>query len=992
MKHFTLFAISVLTVWSSYAQTIVAQYDFDDSDQGWTVSTNTNGDWNRGVDIFSAGSTDSYWYTSPTDYNDDAVLIIESPIIDLTGQADMVFSMKIRYNTEAAWDGMQVEYSDDGGAGWNVLGAIGDGINWFNDTDVDAIANQADGWSGDNDAWETAKVSLPAALENNANAQFRVRFESDANVTDEGVAFDEVVILAGYEMEVSGNGQEITNGDSSPTLNDDTHFGNVDLATPATKTYTVSNISGGTLTLTGGTPVTISGTNAADFSVTSQPASGSLNALESTTFVVEFDPSATGLRTATVSIANDDSDEAPYTFDIQGIGVNAVVQHDFDAADFGWTVTTNTNGNWARGTAILNTGADGSYWHTEPGAGYNNNAVLIIESPIIDLTGESDLALYMEVRFDTENAWDGYKVEYSDDGGTSWNDLGAYDLGVSGWYNDSDVDAFADDEDAWTGNNGEWTPAQVALPAALDNNANAQFRVLFQSDAAVTETGVAFDNFTIITDGIPDIYVAGNEIEILNGGSAYSLNDTDFRSVDITQGTRTKVFTVSNIGASTLTFTGGTPVTISGINASDFSVISQPPASLAAFESATFSIEFDPAASGFRYASVSIASDDPDEDPFTFNISGKGDNAIVYQDFDSGDEGWTVTTNTNGNWSRGTGILSTGADGSYWHTTPNGGHNNNAVLIIESGTIDLTGQTSLTLFMDVRFLTEEDYDGFQVEYSDDGGTSWNDLGSVGEGLNWYNDADVDAIANNANGWSGNNFNWEAAEMDLPLVLEDNANVQFRVLFYSDASVTETGVAFDNFVIFADVVPLPVELISFSGESINNQIQLSWMTAMELNNDFFEVLHSGDGRTFNPIGTVKGNGNSDQPISYDFLHSTPMLGNNYYRLRQVDFDGTEEFHSIISVYNDHVRKGMEAKVYPNPSILDAMRMQILTGDDHTPITMQVLNLEGQVLVVEELAANIMMDEKFCKDINLEPGIYITVIRQGDYVVTRRIVVK
>lgn len=978
--------------YSSIAQNIVVSYDFNSSDEGWTASSNTNGDWTRGVDIFSAGSNDSYWYTSPANYNNDAVLVLESPVIDLTGQTDLLFSFRYRHNTEINWDGFQVEYSSNGGGVWSDLGAVGEGLNWYSDTDVDAIADDADGWSGDNAEWQTGKIGLPGAMENNANAMIRIRFESDGSITDEGVAFDDVIISSGFEIEVTGNGQEILHGDTSPSFNDFTDFGSVDITSGTrSKTFTIMNVGGGTLTLNGATSVSLSGTHAADFTVTTQPAATTLDAQESTTFTIEFDPSATDGRTATVSIDSDDADEDPYTFDILGTGVNAVLVHDFNSTDNGWTVTTNTNGDWSRGTGSLSTGADGSYWHTTPNGIYSNSAVLTIESPTIDLTGESDLSLYMDIRYDSEEEWDGLKVEYSDDGGVSWFDLGVVDDGL-GWYNDSDVDAFANDEDGWSGDNSVWTAAQIGLPSAIENISNAQFRVLFESDGSVTGTGAAFDNFMVYT-GFSEIYVESNEVEIVNGQtSTDALGNTDFRTVDVTSGTRSKIYTITNIGGASLNLTGGTPVTISGSASADFTVTSQPTLSLTGFESSTFTIEFDPSATGTRNATVSIASDDSDEDPFTFDISGVGDNAIIFQDFDSGDENWTVTSNTNGDWSRGTGILSAGSDGSYWHSTPTGAYNSNAVLTIQSSTLDFTGESSLTLFMDVRFDTEEEWDGFKVEYSSDDGGTWNDLGSTSEGINWYNDGDVDAIANNANGWAGDNLSWETAEIDLPLSLEGNATVRFRVTFESDGLTTDVGVAFDNFVIFGDVTPLPVELLHFEGLAHDNAVSLDWTTAVEINNDYFEVQHSNNGVDFETIDMIDGNGTTNEVMSYTYLHVNPAYGYNYYRLKQVDFDGSEEHHSIIQVYNDFYHQGIDVTVYPNPAKSEDMVMRIISGDDHTPYEITIINLNGQIVYNTTLQGSINLQRKLVQNLDLKSGIYIAKFKQGDVIHEQKLIVK
>ena len=86
------------------------------------------------------------------------------------------------------------------------------------------------------------------------------------------------------------------------------------------RTFTIQNTGGAVLNLSGSSPyVTIGGAAASDFSVTTPP-SATVAATGSTTFVVTFDPSAEGTRTATLSIASNDSDESPYNFTIQGDG------------------------------------------------------------------------------------------------------------------------------------------------------------------------------------------------------------------------------------------------------------------------------------------------------------------------------------------------------------------------------------------------------------------------------------------------------------------------------------------------------------------------------------------------------------------------------------------------------------------------------------------------------------------------------------------------
>ena len=155
---------------------------------------------------------------------------------------------------------------------------------------------------------------------------------------------------SGPEAHVTGNGIGIVDGDSSPTSVDGTDFGVANLASGSVvRVFTIQNT--GSLTLTVGN-VTVSGTNAADFSVTVQPAS-SVAAGSSTAFSVTFDPRAAGLRAAGLSFGNNDPDENPYDFSIQGIGggeADTIAHYRFEE----------TPGASDPGNAILNYGNAGA--------------------------------------------------------------------------------------------------------------------------------------------------------------------------------------------------------------------------------------------------------------------------------------------------------------------------------------------------------------------------------------------------------------------------------------------------------------------------------------------------------------------------------------------------------------------------------------------------------------------------------------------------------
>ncbi|MEM6769880.1 MAG: peptidoglycan DD-metalloendopeptidase family protein [Bacteroidota bacterium] len=129
---------------------------------------------------------------------------------------------------------------------------------------------------------------------------------------------------------------------------------------------------------------------------------------------------------------------------------------------------------------------------------------------------------------------------------------------------------------------------------------------------------------------------------------------------------------------------------------------------------------------------------------------------------------------------------------------------------------------------------------------------------------------------------------------------------FEVRFMGQVQTTE----------FEITNTLPVSLTNFTGEQINKSIALEWTTENEENNHYFAVERSADGQVFDQIGRVEGNGNQVTTADYGYLDEAPLAGNNYYRLKQVDFSGESDYSTIIRVrYAEAPENGLS--VYPNP---------------------------------------------------------------------------
>jgi len=177
----------------------------------------------------------------------------------------------------------------------------------------------------------------------------------------------------GSDISIAGNSTAITDGDTSPDINDHTDFGNVELGTTLVRTFTITNT--GTNTLNIGNVTLTGGTNNTAFSIATQPALNVLSAGASTTFSVQFDSPVWGYGfnfNTTVHVASDDCDEADYDFiiqatascpaigpeiNLQGNGID-IVRFDFtpainDGTQFG-TLTANTSNS--RTFTIQNTG------------------------------------------------------------------------------------------------------------------------------------------------------------------------------------------------------------------------------------------------------------------------------------------------------------------------------------------------------------------------------------------------------------------------------------------------------------------------------------------------------------------------------------------------------------------------------------------------------------------------------------------------------------
>jgi hypothetical protein len=145
------------------------------------------------------------------------------------------------------------------------------------------------------------------------------------------------------------------------------------------------------------------------------------------------------------------------------------------------------------------------------------------------------------------------------------------------------------------------------------------------------------------------------------------------------------------------------------------------------------------------------------------------------------------------------------------------------------------------------------------------------------------------------------------------------------------------------------IGLPVDWLYFTARGINNNyIQLDWATASEINNKGFEVERSDDGFNFTKIGWVEGNNNSSQTLKYRYDDKDVVPSRiYYYRLRQLDNDGQEDFSQIVSA---RIREegGFEiSELVPNPA-QNKVNIYVSTQTDQT-VKLKLTDLLGQEVI-------------------------------------------
>lgn len=162
------------------------------------------------------------------------------------------------------------------------------------------------------------------------------------------------------------------------------------------------------------------------------------------------------------------------------------------------------------------------------------------------------------------------------------------------------------------------------------------------------------------------------------------------------------------------------------------------------------------------------------------------------------------------------------------------------------------------------------------------------------------------------------------------------------------SITKTSWSnFSPFAVFSQA-SLPVELVSFTGKAQQRKALLTWATASEKNNAGFDIEKSLDGKNFDKIAFVKGNGISTITQNYNFTDYN-FTQNAYYRLKQVDLDGTFEYSKTIALNTEGGKNKSVIKSYPNP-VSDALTVETSVAETSQ---LEIIDAVGRVVLKQNV---------------------------------------
>ena len=188
--------------------------------------------------------------------------------------------------------------------------------------------------------------------------------------------------------------------------------------------------------------------------------------------------------------------------------------------------------------------------------------------------------------------------------------------------------------------------------------------------------------------------------------------------------------------------------------------------------------------------------------------------------------------------------------------------------------------------------------------------------------------------------------------------------------------------------FKDQAALPVELTSFTAQLQADQTNLlQWQTTTEENNKGFEIERSANGESWETLDFIIGNGTTIEEQNYRYVDTQPIKGTNYYRLKQIDFDGQFEYSKVITVT---LKSNISVSdFYPNPTNgLTRLDFEVSQSSD---LIITVFNVMGQQLLIETHSMEKGISTLELNFSKLSKGSYFVKLQNGKEVQHQKLVI-
>ncbi len=194
--------------------------------------------------------------------------------------------------------------------------------------------------------------------------------------------------------------------------------------------------------------------------------------------------------------------------------------------------------------------------------------------------------------------------------------------------------------------------------------------------------------------------------------------------------------------------------------------------------------------------------------------------------------------------------------------------------------------------------------------------------------------------------------------------------------------------YNNYKVAADYI-VPVELTSFSAQAAKDKINLVWETATETNNYGYEIQKSSDKINFTAIGFVKGAGTSTEKHTYTYTDDSRATNKVYYRLKQIDFDGTSWYSQVVEAANVIPTEFALSQNYPNPfNPATTIKFQLPVNSKVSLKVYDILGSEVATLVDEVKEAGYY--ELSFNGSGLASGTYFFRINADNFVQTKKMI--